>query len=64
MTPCCAAGDLHALIGIESMPNGQVVYNMFGALSSDSSLTNIVTEVKTLVDNVQRASEAFERFFN
>jgi len=37
---------------------------MFGALSSDSSLTNIVTEVKTLVDNVQRASEAFERFFN
>lgn len=50
-------------IGIESMPNGQVVYNMFGALSSDSSLTNIVTEVKTLVDNVQRASEAFERFF-
>ncbi len=51
-------------IGIESMPNGQIVYNMFGALSSDSSLTNIVTEVKTLVDNVQRASEAFERFFN
>ncbi|MGF6204880.1 YjfI family protein [Pseudomonas sp. ADAK2] len=51
-------------IGIESMPNGQVVYNMFGALSSDSSLTNVVTEVKTLVDNVQRASEAFERFFH
>ena len=51
-------------IGIETMPNGQVVYNMFGALSSDSSLTNVVTEVKTLVDNVQRASEAFERFFN
>jgi len=50
-------------IGIESMPNGQIVYNMFGALSSDSSLTNVVTEVKTLVDNVQRASEAFERFF-
>lgn len=50
-------------IGIESMPNGQVVYNMFGALSSGSSLTNVVTEVKTLVDNVQRAIEAFERFF-
>jgi len=50
-------------IGIESMPNGQVVYNMFGALSADSSLTNVVTEVKTLVDNVQRASEAFEHFF-
>jgi len=50
-------------IGIESMPNGQTVYNMFGALSSDSSLTNVVTEVQTLADNVQRAIEAFERFF-
>ncbi|WP_420793709.1 YjfI family protein [Pseudomonas aphyarum] len=50
-------------IGIETMPNGQTVYNMFGALSADSSLTNVVTEVKTLVDNVQRASEAFEHFF-
>jgi len=50
-------------IGIESMPNGQTVYNMFGALSSDSSLTNVVTEIKTLVDNVHRASEAFEHFF-
>ena len=51
-------------IGIESMPNGQTVYNMFGALSSASSLSNLVTEVRTLVDNVQRASEAFESFFN
>ncbi|MFJ4197146.1 YjfI family protein [Pseudomonas sp. NPDC089534] len=50
-------------IGIESMPNGQTVYNMFGALSAESSLTNVVTEVKTLVDNVQRASEAFAHFF-
>jgi len=51
-------------IGIESMPNGQTVYNMFGALSSSSSLTNVVTEIKTLVDNVHRATEAFESFFN
>lgn len=50
-------------IGIESMPNGEVVYNMFGALSAHSSLTNVVTEVLTLVDNVQRAAEAFEGFF-
>jgi uncharacterized protein YjfI (DUF2170 family) len=46
------------------MPNGQTVYNMFGALSAHSSLTNVVTEVFTLVDNVQRAAEAFEGFFN
>lgn len=51
-------------IGIEAMPNGQTVYNMFGALSAHSSLTNVVTEVFTLVDNVQRAAEAFEGFFN
>lgn len=50
-------------IGIETMPNGQTVYNMFGALSSGSSLTNVVTEVFTLVDNLQRAAEAFEDFF-
>lgn len=50
-------------IGLEVMPNGQTVYNMFGALSANSSLTNVVTEVFTLVDNVQRAAEAFEGFF-
>lgn len=51
-------------IGIETMPNEQTVYNMFGALSSASSLTNVVTEIHTLVENVQRASEAFTGFFN
>ncbi|WP_249679135.1 YjfI family protein [Pseudomonas abieticivorans] len=51
-------------IGIEVMPNDQTVYNMFGALSANSSLTNVVTEVHTLVDNVQRATEAFESFFH
>lgn len=50
-------------IGIELMPNGQTVYNMFGALSADSSFTNVVTEVAALADNAQRASEAFEHFF-
>lgn len=50
-------------VGLETMPNGQTVYFMFGALSAGSSLTNIVTEVYTLVDNVQRATEAFADFF-
>lgn len=50
-------------IGIETMPNEQTVYNMFGALSSASSLTNVVTEIHTLVENVQRATEAFTGFF-
>lgn len=50
-------------IGIESMPNGQTVYNMFGALSADSSLTNVATEIFTLVENVERFTEVFTDFF-
>ncbi|SQG00754.1 Uncharacterized protein conserved in bacteria [Paucimonas lemoignei] len=49
-------------IGIETMPNGEVVYNMFGALSAASSLTVIVHEVFTLADNVIRAADAYEDF--
>jgi uncharacterized protein YjfI (DUF2170 family) len=49
-------------IGIETMPNGEDVYNMFGALSAASSLSVIVHEVLTLADNVIRAAEAYEHF--
>lgn len=49
-------------IGIETMPNGEIVYNMFGALSAASSLTVIVHEVFTLADNVIRAADAYEDF--
>ncbi|WP_353853204.1 DUF2170 family protein [Pseudomonas sp. BCRC 81390] len=51
-------------IGIETMPNGETAYNMFGALTADSSLTNVVTEILTLAENVQRAVIAFESFFS
>ena len=49
-------------IGIETMPNGETVYNMFGALSAASSLSVIVHEVLTLVENVIHAAEAYEHF--
>ena len=49
-------------IGIETLPNGETVYNMFGALSAASSLTVIVHEVFTLADNVIRAADAYEDF--
>ena len=49
-------------IGIETMPTGETVYNMFGALSAASSLTVIVHEVLTLADNVIRAADAYEDF--
>ncbi len=61
---------IHDLTGLEHATNLRILKaadNEIGdlePLAGLSSLTNIVTEVKTLVDNVQRASEAFERFFN
>jgi uncharacterized protein YjfI (DUF2170 family) len=51
-------------IGIETMPGGETVYNMFGALSAGSSLTNVVHEIYTLADNVVRATEAYSDYFN
>lgn len=50
-------------IGIETMPSGDSAYNMFGALSANSSVTNVVTEILTLAENVQRAVVAFDQFF-
>ncbi|SER46505.1 hypothetical protein SAMN05216600_1337 [Pseudomonas cuatrocienegasensis] len=50
-------------IGIETMPNGESAYNMFGALSASSTVTNVVTEILTLAENVQRAVVAFDQFF-
>jgi uncharacterized protein YjfI (DUF2170 family) len=51
-------------IGIETMPNGESAYNMFGALSAGCTLTNVVTEILTLAENVQRAVVAFDQFFS
>ncbi len=50
-------------IGIETMPSGESAYNMFGSLSASSSVTNVVTEILTLAENVQRAVVAFDQFF-
>lgn len=50
-------------IGLETLPDDTAVYSMFGALSAESSLTNIVTEIETLVENVQRATQALSHFF-
>ncbi len=45
-------------LGIETI-DGEAVYIMFGALSSHSSLTDVLFEVETLADNVIRATEAY-----
>lgn len=50
-------------IGLETLPDNMAVYSMFGSLSSASSISNVVTEIETLVENVQRATEALSQFF-
>ncbi|MGI0649553.1 YjfI family protein [Pseudomonas aeruginosa] len=50
-------------IGLETLPSGEDVYSIFGALSSGSSLANVITEIETLVENIQRATEIFQDMF-
>lgn len=45
-------------LGIETI-DGEAVYIMFGALSSASSLADVLFEMETLADNVIRATEAY-----
>jgi uncharacterized protein YjfI (DUF2170 family) len=46
-------------LGIETIDD-EAVYIMFGALSSASSLADVLFEAETLADNVIRATEAYE----
>lgn len=49
-------------IGIERLAENDF-YIMFGALSSESSLSNVMFEIEMLSDNVIKATEAFENYF-
>lgn len=51
-------------IAIEQTGDGSINYIMYGALSSSSSLNNIIYELETLSDNVIKATEAYEHFIN
>ncbi len=48
-------------IGIERLAENDF-YIMFGALSSESSLSNVMFEIEILADNVIKATEAFEDY--
>lgn len=48
-------------IGIERLAENDF-YIMFGALSSESSLSNVMFEIEMLADNVIKATEAFEDY--
>ena len=49
-------------ISVENDGDGQDYYHMFGALSSTSSVNEVVLEVDTLAENVIHATEAFKTF--
>jgi uncharacterized protein len=49
-------------IGLETLADGQLCYTMFGALSSSSTLSDVVFEIELLADNVIKATEAYESF--
>lgn len=51
-------------IAIEKTGDGSVNYIMYGALSATSILSNVIYELETLSDNVIKATEAYEHYFN
>jgi hypothetical protein len=46
-------------ISLDTMPDGEQYYTMFGALSATSILENVIFEIETLADNVIKATEAY-----
>lgn len=50
-------------IGIKTLPGGDVVYDMFGALAAASSLAVVVHDVLILATNVSSAAQALEHHF-
>ncbi len=46
-------------ISLDTMPDGNEYYTMFGALSATSIIENVVFEIETLADNVIKATEAY-----
>ncbi len=51
-------------ISLDTLPDGNEYYTMFGALSATSLLANIIFEVETLADNVIKAADAYSPFLN
>jgi len=51
-------------ISLDTLPDGNEYYTMFGALSATSLLANIIFEVETLADNVIKAADAYGSFLN
>lgn len=51
-------------ISLDTMPDGERYYTMFGALSAYSVLHSVLFEIEMLADNVIKSTEAYERFLS
>lgn len=51
-------------ISLDTMSDGLDYYHMFGALSSSSSLDNVVFELEVLANNVIQATSAYSEYLN
>lgn len=49
-------------ISLDTLPNGDRYYTMFGALSAFSAFDDIVFEIELLADNVIKAADAYSKF--
>ncbi|MEC8429025.1 MAG: DUF2170 family protein, partial [Pseudomonadota bacterium] len=51
-------------ISLDKVSGNEDYYHMFGALSSTSSLQNIIFEIEVLANNVLQATEAYSEFLS
>ena len=51
-------------ISLDTMSDGSDYYHMFGALSSTSSIENVIFEIEVLANNVIQATSAYGGFLN
>jgi len=51
-------------ISLDTLPDGNAYYTMFGALSAASLLASVVFEIETLAGNVIKAADAYGQFLS
>lgn len=51
-------------ISLDTLRDGEAYYQMFGALSATSRLSNVLHEIETLARNVIQATEAYGEFLS
>ncbi len=49
-------------ISLDTLPDGNAYYTMFGALSAASLISSVIFEIETLADNVIKAADGYGQF--